>query len=285
MHTSAAEADFFSSFTTGLEGLLHPCDGIHFVFAGAKARDILSAYGTAESRALTLVSPKETFSQCKSRHPRKELNSNLQSSAKNSLVLQNIRVIFVVREFSCTRPLGRVFVFLGCDPSADGREVAGIAGIADIARNRRHRKAMDRDKGSLIRRRGRLRSTFEWGKCEMVGFAGLGPSPPTPPLVQDDRRRRGEFTPRSFIGFGFGFGIGFGFGFGWPLGGPSVAQGPRKVLASVEWGKLLCLQQKTGKGREGVVIAGIARDRRHRRDRKSKFLPLICTDNTDREKD
>jgi hypothetical protein len=28
---------------------------------GLKARDILSAYGTAESRALTLVSPKKTF--------------------------------------------------------------------------------------------------------------------------------------------------------------------------------------------------------------------------------
>jgi hypothetical protein len=91
--------------------------------------------------------------------------------------------------------------------------------------------------------------------------------------------------------FGFELGIGIGSGFGWPKGGPSMAQGPPKRGARVEWKKCFVCnkrREKAGWGRE---------DRRHRRDRvtspeserqnltaevrdaeKNKDLPLICAD-------
>jgi len=93
-----------------------------------------------------------------------------------------------------------------------------------------------------------------------VGFANLGPSLPAPPLLQDDRLRRDEFPPRQantgLVGdpeFAPRSFFGLGIGFGWPLGGPSVAQGPRERRARVEGKKYLCLQQKVKKAGRGKV--------------------------------
>jgi hypothetical protein len=62
--------------------------------------------------------------------------------------------------------------------------------------------------------------------------------------------------------------IGIGAGIGWPLGGPSVAQGPPKrharAIPRVDLRKSLCLQQKLKKagwgGEEIAKIAGIAKN-------------------------
>jgi hypothetical protein len=69
-----------------------------------------------------------------------------------------------------------------------------------------------------------------------VGYADLGPSLPVTPLVRDDGLRRGDPCAARLQQACDPLPIGFGIG--WPLGGPSVAQGPPKRLARARLGSI-----------------------------------------------
>jgi hypothetical protein len=168
---------------------------------------------------------------------------------QNILVFNRLCCYIRVEIISSTRPLGRVFVFLGYDPSADGRWVVGAQGIGRWGDGQGGLRQFRSFNSRLLTQQAKSALAGDPDSAARSGWQVEARRISTPRANSGLRRDPG-FAPRSFVWVWDWVWVALG----WPKRGPRATQASRKDRME----EMLCLQQSAEKGRAGGV-GGVGR--------------------------